>query len=115
MVYMLCLEGVKSFKIVMKPFDVTNDAKQDDYARKIKVNVSDCTYSPSGAVPMVKVTFKGYSGTETLIEGKDYTVSCSNNKVIGSKAAVKAPTVTIYFNGNFKGKCTAKGGFLFLS
>lgn len=102
------LEGVKSFKIVMKPFDVTDDAKKDDSARKIKVSVSDCAYNPLGAAPEVKVKFnKGSMGTETLMEGKDYTLAYSNNKVIGSKDAAKAPTVTINFKGNFKGKRTA--------
>lgn len=103
------LEGSKSFKIVMNPYNVTDDAKLSESSRKIKVSVTDCVYSPSGAIPTVKVTFnKGYLGKETLTEGKDYTLSCSNNKAVGSKDAVKAPTVTVNFKGNFKGKYTAK-------
>ena len=102
------LKGIKKFKVTTNPFDVTADLKKSS-DRKITITAGDSVYSPSGALPVVKVSFKnGYGTTENLIEGRDYTLSYSNNKAVGNRDAKKAPTVTVKFKGNFKGKGTVK-------
>lgn len=87
----------KTFKIL--PYDVNNDS-----AANVKVNVTNAGYSVAGAKPSVKVSFMG----QLLKEGKDYTLAYANNKAVADKTATKAPTVTVTFKGNFKGKISQK-------
>lgn len=87
----------KTFKVL--PYDVNAYSMAG-----IKVNVANAGYSVAGAKPIVNVSFMG----ETLKEGKDYSLAYANNKAVADKTAVKAPTVTITFKGNFKGKISEK-------
>lgn len=67
-------------------------------------------YAKGGSRPKLKVTFKKADGTvETLQEGKDYTLACTNNKAVndGSNAR-KLPTATVKGKGNFTGTFAQK-------
>lgn len=61
------------------------------------------SYEKGGAQPEVSVVIKdNVSGEKiTLIKGKDYTVSCKNNKKLGDTAVV-----TVKGRGNYTGSCS---------
>ena len=56
-------------------------------------------YLKGGSTAQIKLMFAG----KELVEGKDYTVSCRNNKTLSEG---KQPTMTVKGKGNFKGKIT---------
>ncbi len=76
----------KTFKI--NKVAMTNAAIKVDCA-------STAAYSKAGARPEITVTYNGM----TLVEKKDYTVTCKNNKKVGDKA-----TLVITGKGNYSGK-----------
>ncbi len=55
-------------------------------------------YNKKGSKPELNLTFKG----KPLVLGRDYTITCKNNKSTGKNP----PTATIKGKGNFKGKRT---------
>ena len=59
-------------------------------------NITDQTYTGKSLYPIIKIQ----NGNTSLVNGRDYTVSYSNNKNIGSGA------VTITGKGNYTGKIT---------
>jgi uncharacterized repeat protein (TIGR02543 family) len=92
---------------------ITKDIKvtQADIAklaegRTVTATVADAAVLKGGAKPVVTVTDSLIS--ENLVLGKDYKVAYTNNKAIATVDAKKAPTATITFTGNYKGKLTAK-------
>lgn len=90
--------GIATFKIVPKP---TATPKPVFYTGKFTVKLSSTSYSYNGKsqTPKVTVLYKG-----KVVSSKYYTVSCKNNKNIGTA------TVTITGKGNYK-KCTGKSTF----
>ncbi|MCR4651048.1 MAG: leucine-rich repeat protein [Lachnospiraceae bacterium] len=86
----------KTFTI--KPYDMNADSK----LRKPLISVEcsqEAAYSKSGAVPELKVFYKG----SLLTEGTDYKLSYKNNKAY-PVASGKQPVVTITGKGSYKGK-----------
>ena len=81
------------FKIV--PYNIA--ANQYNFF-EVKVDTTT-VYEKGGAVPEIKMSFRG---TE-MVQGKDYTVTLSNNKEVTTVETKKLPTVTIKGKGNFKG------------
>lgn len=65
----------------------------------INNGIYEAAYLKGGAKPEVLVS----CGEVTLKEGKDYTVTYSNNKKPALSTDTKAPTVTIKGKGNFTG------------
>lgn len=61
--------------------------------------IPDQTYTGSAITPTPKVT----DGGTTLVKGTDYTVSCTNNKYVGTNTA----TLTITGKGNYTGTKSA--------
>ena len=65
------------------------------------------TYAKNGAKPAVVVTAKlGNGNTVTLKEGRDYTLSCANNKAVSEGKNLpekKLPVVNVKGKGNYKG------------
>ena len=90
--------GTTTFKIIPKP---TATPKPVLYTGKFTVKLSSTSYSYNGKsqTPKVTVLYKG-----KVVSSKYYTVSCKNNKNIGTA------TVTITGKGNYK-KCTGKSTF----
>ena len=107
----------KTFKII--PVDLTAEntetairaAGDDETSAQIKVS-----YAKNGAKPQIRVTANletaGQDATEagvktvTLEEGKDYTVSYTNNKAVSEGKNLtekKQPMITIKGKGNYKG------------
>lgn len=95
----------KTFRI--KPFDVSVNAEGRFEA---KLPQSAVPYAKGGAKPEVTVTFRQSNGiTQTLTEGKDYTLSYKNNTAVnGGGDSQKLPTVTVKGKGSFKGTYGAK-------
>lgn len=60
-------------------------------------DVGDVEYTGGKVKPDIRV----YYGFKLLTEGKDYTITCSNNVNICDKSAAKAPSVTIKGKGNY--------------
>lgn len=65
-------------------------------------------YTGKAVTPSVSVTSRigDANRTNTLVQGKDFTVKYANNTK-SSEGASKKPTVTITGKGNYKGKLTA--------
>lgn len=75
-------------------------------------NGNNVPFAKGGAKPNITVNYthitaKGLTATtdDTLVEGRDYTVSYKNNKAVGATGN-KAPQVIIKGKGNFKGSVT---------
>ncbi|MCR4960437.1 MAG: BspA family leucine-rich repeat surface protein [Lachnospiraceae bacterium] len=64
--------------------------------------IPDQTYTGKEIKPALEV----YDGTKLLTQGKDYTVSYSNNKKAANADAAKAPTVAVKGKGNYSGSTT---------
>ena len=80
-----------------------------DAAGKVKVTaIENQIYKKGGVTPKPVVTYTDENGSVVLVEGKDYTLKYANNKIVASKSASKAPTVTITGKGGFKGSLIAK-------
>ena len=62
----------------------------------------EVVYDKDGARPQVEVSFKG----QTLVSGKDYSLSWMNNKQVGSTGQENPPSITVTGKGNFTGKVT---------
>ena len=92
---------------VKKTFKIT----QADLAAEgteAKIGVADSIpFAKNGAKPAIVVTAKMANGnTVTLKEGKDYTITYANNKVVSegkNLAEKKLPLITVKGKGNFKG------------
>lgn len=76
-------------KFSVQPAQIT-EAMITEFSEKAEQN-------KAGAKPEIKLAF----GNRALLEGRDYTVSCKNNKEATS--GEKKGTVTITGKGNFKG------------
>ncbi|MCR4922463.1 MAG: hypothetical protein K5931_00430 [Lachnospiraceae bacterium] len=80
---------------VTKTFNITKGRKLEDYeGSPFKYTAGSAYYSLAGAKSNVKV----YDGETLLEEGKDYTLSFSNNKKVTDSAVV-----TIKGKGNYTG------------
>ena len=88
---------------VTKTFRILPDSKSEVSVKAAKDEVE---YSPEGAVPELTVT----AGGRTLKKGKDYKVSCKDNKKI-STGKMKAK-YTVTFIGNYKGQKQKKDAFI---
>ena len=74
----------------------------------ITVNVADTIYDGSAQKPAVTVTHRIGTDDVLLTEGKDYTLSYSNNKNVADAGAGRtAPTVTVRGKGNYTGTTSA--------
>lgn len=62
------------------------------------VKVEDATYTGEAVKPKVTVVATTQAGTQTLVEGKDFTVAYSNNE-----HATKAARATVTFIGDYVG------------
>lgn len=95
--------GTKVFKFKITPFDAATNKGNKISVKDISGNeIIDVQYSKGGVKPVVSVSFNGVS----LTEKKDYTVKYSNNTAVKKSTDVKAPTITVTFKGNCKGKIT---------
>lgn len=94
----------KTFKI--KPYNIAND--EEERIRAVPES-SAVPYAKGGAKQGVVVTFSNDDGsTQTLTEGKDYTLSYQNNNAINDGSGGKQPTITIKGKGNFTGTYATK-------
>ena len=91
--------GEKRVKISIVPYSLKNQGIQvTDMSGSSDISVQ---YVKDGANPNIKVTYFGM----TLKQGRDYTLSYSNNKAVArSDSGKKAPIVTVIGKGNFKDK-----------
>lgn len=87
----------KSFKITADDISMVHREKGWD-----KIVVS---YSKAGAKPAEQLIFTNASGVR-LRNGKDYTLSYTNNKLAADSAAEKAPTIIVKGKGNYQGTFT---------
>ncbi len=96
-----------TFKIVSRNIsDMTEDGttlEQVQVAYVDESNLQDGIYNApfmkGGAKPDVTVSINDI----VLTQGKDYTISYSNNKKVASATDKKAPTITIKGKGNYSG------------
>lgn len=88
--------GTVSKTFVIAPIDFSN-VNDTRFNVNIATSVS---YSKGGAKPDITIIFNTEAGDYTLIENKDYSVSCSDNKALGT-ALVK-----VTGKGNYTGSCT---------
>ncbi|MDE6601602.1 MAG: hypothetical protein K2K90_05475, partial [Lachnospiraceae bacterium] len=95
----------KTFKI--QAFNIAGNAEGRFQA---ELEEKAAPYAKGGSRPKLKVTFKKADGTvETLQEGKDYTLVCTNNKAVNDgNNARKLPTATVKGKGNFTGTFAQK-------
>lgn len=95
----------KTFKI-----QAFNIAGNEEGRFQAELEEKTAPYAKGGSKPVLRVSFKKTDGTvETLREGTDYTLTCTNNKAVNDGSdARKLPTVTIKGKGNFTGTYTPK-------
>ncbi len=85
-----------------------SDLSDDDFM--ILADDKDLTYTGSPLKPEITVKYMIDGQVRTLLEGKDYSLTCSNNTNAASKdAGKKAPSWKIAGKGAYKG--TASGTF----
>ncbi len=92
---------------IKKTFRITTYDLALDPDRQIKGLEADTVYEAvyiqgGKSRPDLKLTFNG----RRLIENRDYTLSCKNNKDVTWEETKKRPEATIKGKGNFKGKVT---------
>lgn len=83
----------KTFKILQHSVTAADIQVEED--------VTSC-YTKGGAKPDVNIILGGYK----LVNGKDYTLTYSNNKAVTDSNTVSKPTITINGKGNFIGSKT---------
>ena len=88
---------------VTKTFRILPDSKSDVTVKAAK---DEAEYSPKGAVPELTVT----AGGRTLKKGKDYKVSCKDNKKISTEK--KKAKYKVTFIGNYKGQKQKSDAFI---
>ncbi len=66
----------------------------------------DAVYDGTKKVPAITVTALVDGENTALVNGRDYTVSCTNNVYAGKADAAKAPTWKVSGKGAYKGKRT---------
>lgn len=95
----------KTFKI--RAFNIAENAEGRFQA---ELEEKSAPYAKGGSRPKICVTFKRSDGIlETLQEGKDYTLTCTNNKAVNDGSdARKLPAATIKGKGNFTGTFVQK-------
>lgn len=94
----------KTFKI--KPYNIAKD--EEERIRAVPES-SAVPYAKGGAKQGAVVTFSNDDGTtQTLTEGKDYTLSYQNINTLNDGSGRKQPTITIKGKGNFTGTYTTK-------
>lgn len=109
---MITLRGINgNYGTVKKKFKIkAYDIKSDPSSRITIADPGLFTYLKGGVKP--KVTVSDSSLSAVLLEGRDYTLKYSNNKIInimdteGKWVLKKIPTITITGKGNYKGKRT---------
>lgn len=84
-----------------------NDFSKGDYA--VGLVTDNITYTGRKISPEVRVTTTIDGGTFTLVPGKDYTISYSNNTKAANSTDKVAPTWKVTGKGAYKGTLT--GGF----
>ncbi|MBQ1994539.1 MAG: endo-1,4-beta-xylanase, partial [Lachnospiraceae bacterium] len=90
----------KTFKIIA--FNLSTKENESKLGGNIKDTLV-AKFDKKGSKPEIIITVNG----NTLVNGKDYTVSYSNNKAVNTAdAKKKAPTFTITGKNGFKGKIT---------
>ena len=91
------IEGKGNFEgELVKTFTINGKVDINDPAIEVYVD-SEAWYSPAGAKPNTEVLYNG----NVLEEGKDYTLSCTNNKKLYENGGMS--TVTIKGKGNYTG------------
>lgn len=99
----ILITGVNKFSdSISKTYKITayDISKDNENQFQIRLKSSKNYYCKAGAKPDVTITFAG----ETLTQGKDYTLSWSNNSKVTNGTESKKPTVVVTGKGNFKGK-----------
>ena len=93
----VCSVTVRSSQVVSAD-EICEDRSED----KLWIgNIADAVYTGEALKPAIRV----YDGNIMLKEGKDYTLAFKNNKAVAGKDdEKKAPSVTVSFKGNYKGK-----------
>lgn len=92
----------KTFKIT--PLNIHSELTKSEDNRKISLETENSVvYTKSGAKAKVTLKFSDGDRTETLIEGRDYTLKYSNNSTVNDGTGKKIPTVTIKGKGNYAG------------
>ena len=81
----------KTFKIAKKSL------KDDD----ISIVISNVIYRKNAAIPNVVVKYNCEGALKILVEGRDYVMSCKNNKTVTDSAKV-----TLKGKGNYTGEVT---------
>ena len=103
--------NVGSYKMVIKGkgnytggIETTFNITQKNINELTVSSVKEQYWTGSAITPGVTLTYNGI----TLEQGKDYTVSYSNNVNIANSTATNAPTITITGKGNYAGTKTVK-------
>lgn len=98
-------DGSKNFEgELVKPFTISGKVDINDSDIYVWV-ANEAWYSPAGAKPDVVVKYK----EAILEEGKDYTLTCANNKKLFEEGGVS--TVTIKGKGSYTGTYATKYTF----
>ncbi len=94
----------KTFKI-----NAFNIAENKENCFNVALTADSVPYAKGGAKPDMTVTFRRPDGSEQkLQEGRDYTVTCQNNKALYDGSSGKQPSVTVKGKGNFSGTYATK-------
>lgn len=92
----------KTFKI--RAYDI---AKDSDIFGSIEFYVAPtCAYRKGGAIPNMNLQCNFGYAWETLKDGEDYTIKCSNNNAVTTSSTKKKPKITVAGKGGFKGSLT---------
>lgn len=97
------ITGIKGYTgTIKKTFKITAYDLGQDNGRigGLEEPITATFAGKKGSKPRLNLTFDG----KLLREGRDYTLTCKNNKAVTTDDMVKKPTVTIKGKGNFKGK-----------
>ncbi len=106
--------GTKKVTFKITPDTIADNKKGDTAIEKVGITFKDTAnvkdgiyhapYMKGGAKPEIIVTGADEKGAEKILtEGKDYTVTYSNNKAVALSIDKKAPTITIKGKGNYSG------------
>ena len=84
----------KTFKINAADINTVSQADMQDITLE---------YTKAGVKPVKEIRLVNEAGI-TLVNGKDYTLSYENNKIVADKFDEKAPTIVVKGKGNYSGK-----------
>lgn len=100
-----CTGCIKKFFKIM-PLDFQNGLEGENPILSIDVP-SKVVYTTGSTVPEITIKYFFPDNKEILLlQGRDYTLKCSNNKKVNDGTSAKVPTVKIIGKGNFTGVIT---------